>query len=353
MERLLSENKYIILAIVTVIAVGILGYYNRAKKPENKIENFGVKKENGSMNQKDVKNLVNEIFSKLTTPLQNDLSTEAPTDISQINGDDCSRIGVTKWFNISSGARDKEQYPNPNRFVYTFPYKLWNVYSVELIRLSIPRGQYTIDTHNNKMDIITNGSNLTVIELETGFYDINTYVAHMNNLFTTNGISITATYNAVKYSVNLSNTGGDDYQILYNSGPNSEDSNFNELGFERKDIELNTGTNITSTRRVDLFGTCCVDIELKEINYDSNNNVLSSVLINNTAITVYENNCISSKRHLRPLKNLTNLTIEVNFTAPFKDKRLYNLNGLDFDMTLEVICVEKKPAFLPALQKFN
>ena len=352
MENFISENKYILISIVIAVIVAVVAY--KSKKKETNIEEFGVKKENGNIDQEGIKKVVDEIFGKLTTPLKNSNITQGSSMFDTQNPiEDDSRVGVTKWVNISSGKRDKDKYKNPNKFVYTFDSKLWNVYSVELIRLSIPRGQYTIDTHNNKMDIITNNSVHTLIELETGFYDINTYVAHMNSLFVSKGILIIGSYNPIKYSINFSNTGGDDYTLLYDSGPNSEDSNFNELGFSREDIELNTSTNITSTRRVDLFGTCCVDIELKEINYDSNNNILSSVLINNTAITVYENSCIASKRHLRPLKNLTNLTIEVNFNSPFKEKRLYNFNGMDFDMTLEIICVEKSPAFLPQLQSFN
>jgi hypothetical protein len=342
MENILYENKYILISIVIFIVIGFLSYKNK----ENKVEEFGVKKENGNIDNDSIKKVVDEIFGKLTTPLKNNNITQNPLE-------EDSRVGITKWFNISSGKRDKEKFPNPNKFVYTFDSKLWNVYSVELIRLSIPRGQYTIDTHNNKMDIITNNNTRDVITLPIGFYDINTYILQLNNLFTSKGILLTATYNPILYSINFNNTGGDDYSILYDSGPDSEDSNFNELGFRREDIEISSGSSIDSNRRVDLFGTCCVDIDLREINYETTRNTVSSVLINSTALTVYENNCIASKRQLRPLKNLNQLTVEVNFTAPFKEKRLYNLNGLDFDMTLEIICVEKTPGFQAQLHRFN
>lgn len=350
-ENFISENKYIISTIFMIL-ITILFYYAGKKEKED------FKNENQVINEKELESVVNKIFGKLNTPFKADSiipeikqGSTLFTTKSGINSED--RVGVVHWYHISSGNRDTTKFPNPNSFQYDFDTKLWNVYSVELIRMSIPRGQYTVDEHNNKMDIVTNGSSTTSITIGKGFYDITTYVTQMNTSFSNAGINLIASYVPLTYTITLQNTGGDNYTILYSSGSNSEDSNFNELGFERQDIVVNSGQTVSGTRRVDLFGTCCVDVELKEIDYENGNNTLSNVLINNCALTVYENNCLMSKRHLRPLKNLNKLTIEVSFKAPFKEKRLYNFNGLDYDFTIEVICIEHAPPFLPKLQQFH
>lgn len=337
---------YIIISIVAIISLGTVVAY-KMKQPENLVEEFGVKKDNSSVSEKDVKNIVNEIFSKLV-PMNS-----SPTAISDVSQFGSNRVGVLKWFNVSSGNRDRKRYPSANNFVYKFPYKLWNVHSLELLKLSLPRGQFTIDSHNNIMEIEIDGSTLKTLELEVGFYDINSYLEEVNNVFSNNGIQLTAVYNNLKYFVELTNSGLQNYKFLYKSGPKSEDSNFNEMGFEKEDIEILSGQVYMGTRRVDLFGNVSIDISLKEINYDNNDNSLSSVLINNTALTIFENPHVSSRRHLRPLRNLTQLTIDVTFKPTFKERRHFNFNGLDFDMTLEVICVENSPVFTQELHKFQ
>ena len=110
---------------------------------------------------------------------------------------------------------------------------------------------------------------------------------------------------------------------------------------------------VESTRRIDLFGSIAVDIHLKEVNYDNGDNIISTVLLGDKQITTYNNQHIESKRTLRPMISLDKLNIEISFTQPFKQRRLYNFNGMDFQCTLEVTCIERDNKIIPELHTFN
>jgi hypothetical protein len=195
-------------------------------------------------------------------------------------------------------------------------------------------------------------------------------VFELNILMAEAGIHLKFAYNPYTsevYIKNISGTTNDnnqllavaDYTILYGSGNNSEYSNFNELGFKREDLFITHSTDldnipsIIGPGRVYLFGAISVDLDIKEIDYASGNNVIHSVLLKKDALTIYDNPHITSKRHLKPLRNLHKLTIEINFTAPYKKKRPYIFNGLDYELTLEIINIEHAPPFLPKLQQFQ
>ena len=50
---------------------------------------------------------------------------------------------------------------------------------------------------------------------------------------------------------------------------------------------------------------------------------------------------------------ISNLNIEVTYNETFKQPKLYDFNGLNFDMTLEVVTVERELPFEAHLQNFN
>lgn len=55
---------------------------------------------------------------------------------------------------IDSQKRDKKKYRTPSEFTVEFPECFKNVYGVEVLNASIPRTSFTIDTHNNTINLL-------------------------------------------------------------------------------------------------------------------------------------------------------------------------------------------------------
>jgi len=341
-----NRNNNIALGLIlTTVIIGIITYINKTKV----IEGFDEK--NVGMTEKDIENTVNKVFSKLGQDLSSNEMVPDGTQGTKLKNND--RIGVVKWFNVSSKDRDLDKFPCAGKFVHNFDYKLWNVHSIELIRGSFPRSQYAIDVHNNKMDIEVNGIVLTVIEVGRGNYDINTYITALKAAFVSNGIDMNIVFSDLISRVEIYNTSvTDTYKILFKTGPNYEDSNFNELGFTPNDITLVPSGSKIGDRRVDLFGSVSINIELEEVPYNNGDHVMSTILLNECALTVYDNPALFSKRHLKPLLSLSHFTCIVTFNQAFKKKREYNFNGIDYDLTLEIITIEHAPSWQPYLHSY-
>ena len=54
-------------------------------------------------------------------------------------------------FLIDSTDRDRDKYPNPNKYVVDFTVPFKNVIGMEIIDASIPRTMYNIDYENNEL----------------------------------------------------------------------------------------------------------------------------------------------------------------------------------------------------------
>jgi hypothetical protein len=312
------------------------------------------------LDERNVEKIIKKVFSNLNQRFEHDKIVPDITQGSTLstktqNKGDSDRIGVVHWLNISSGKRDIEKFPDSNCFVNNVPSKLYNVYSIELIKASVPRSQYTIDKHNQWMDIIKNDTDPVSIEIPVGTYSIGSYLSALTTAFVSNVINIQLDYDGLTSTVSMENISSvTSYSILYspNSGSHYEESNFNELGFLPEDFTIAPG-EVKRGRRVDLFGTCCVDIELKNVNYENGDHIVGSIQMSPQAITTYENPYLFSKRHLKPLIEISNLRVEITFKASFKKRRLYILNGFDINFSLEIICLEYSPPFLPILQSFR
>lgn len=357
------NNKNNVIASGVLMSMLILGVFSYIQKNRvSNIEEFNIDtmpKSSQHFTEKDIENTINKVFGKLSHQLTpNDIvpniTQGSSLFTSKEGNNNKDRIGVVQWFNISSKNRNLDKYPCASNFKHILDYKLWNVYSVELIRASLPRSQYIIDVHNNKMDVVVNGGSVTTITVVRGNYNIETYITALKNALTTAGISINITFSSLISRVQLSNTSGSDtYEILFQTGPNYEDSNFNELGFTPKNITLTPGGSIIGDRRVDLFGSVTVNIEINEINYNNGEHVMSTILLQECALTLYENPALFSKRHLKPLIDLNQMTFRVTFNQAFKKKREYNFNGIDYDLTVEIITVEYAPSWQPYLHSFS
>jgi len=57
---------------------------------------------------------------------------------------------------INSSERDKNIYPNPNNYKLYFDKPFKYVYGIDIIDAALPRTQYQIDNHNNKLYYLNN-----------------------------------------------------------------------------------------------------------------------------------------------------------------------------------------------------
>jgi len=73
-------------------------------------------------------------------------------------------------FLIDSADRDRDKYPNPNKYTIDFTVPFKNVIGMEIIDSSIPRTMYNIDYENNELFYYI-GKNKNDINITRGIYD--------------------------------------------------------------------------------------------------------------------------------------------------------------------------------------
>lgn len=142
-------------------------------------------------------------------------------------------------FLIDSTDRDRDKYPNSNKYVVDFTEPFKNVIGMEIIDASIPRTMYNIDVENNLLyyylgtgesdpiikdgvtekiacDIIT--SNCTYVDGYTkitdgGFIELSNNINIYNIYANTNAVATTATTKEIAYSENDSSSIGTTYSF--------------------------------------------------------------------------------------------------------------------------------------------
>ena len=86
---------------------------------------------------------------------------------------------------IDSSKRDKNIYPNPNNYKLTFTEPFKYVYGIDILDAALPRTQYQIDNHNNKLYFLntadTSNSNIIQsIKLDVNDYNIDDLMTQIN-----------------------------------------------------------------------------------------------------------------------------------------------------------------------------
>ena len=94
-------------------------------------------------------------------------------------------------FYVDSQFRDKNMYQTPSEYSITFDSPFKNVYALEILDASIPRTQYSIDTHNNTLVVFYGyGNSEYTINLEPGDYNDLQIIEEINLQFNKQSISI-------------------------------------------------------------------------------------------------------------------------------------------------------------------
>ena len=129
-------------------------------------------------------------------------------DVSYLKNN-CIKQSFT--FLIDSKNRDRKKYPQPNEYVVEFMEPFKNVFSIEVVDVSIPKTMYNIDSNNNRLyyhlsqsqeenivPIKINEEEKNVYELSffnyidivPGDYVINTLIDQINSQFSLSNISL-------------------------------------------------------------------------------------------------------------------------------------------------------------------
>jgi hypothetical protein len=243
-----------------------------------------------------------------------------PTKLAEFNniqdyGKDWKLETVPTYISVYSMERNRNLYPNPNFYRINLPVPIKNVCSVKLIRASIPKGEYAINEHNNNLVVIKSGITYAYA-LTIGDYDITTFVALLNTLFTP--INIVASFNGLLSKMEY--TCVDPVNITFDfSVPNSP---YIEMGFNNDVVTWKNSKQ--SPNRLDLFGSQEIEIRLEELG--PIRNVLECVFFteNMTLQNVEYTNQIV--RYIDPHREFNTITVS------FYNKRydaLYNFNGLE------------------------
>lgn len=94
-------------------------------------------------------------------------------------------------FYVDSQFRDKDMYQTPSEYTITFDSSFKNVYALEILDASIPRTQYSIDTHNNTLVLFYGyGNSEYTIIVEPGDYNDLQLIEELNLQFNKLSISI-------------------------------------------------------------------------------------------------------------------------------------------------------------------
>jgi len=251
-----------------------------------------------------------------------------------------------RYIRLYSGDRDTGKYPNAAQFEIKLPSSIRNIESVELNKFSMTKSMYAVDDHNSIMIVRDISVDVKyIIKIVHGFYSIGAYRDAVNKQFIENEMDLRLEFDNITHTVTVSNIGVDTiYEILY-STEEFEDSNFNLIGFAAEDFILNPLESKTGSRRVDMFGATNISLQLKEVSYGYGDDILGTVLVKENIITAYENDNERPRRVISPLLKLDRITLRTTFQPAYKERRLYEFNGIEYSVVLEVVTLEKKMPF--------
>lgn len=242
---------------------------------------------------------------------------------------------VPSYVSIYSTERDRKLFPNSNYYRINLPMPIKNVCSVKLIRGSIPKGEYTINEHNNNLVVIKSGITYNYL-LTIGNYSISEFENLLNIVM--GPINIVAKYNQLLSKMDYSCV--DLVNITFDFSV--QNSPYTEMGFNN-DIVIWKNTK-QSLNRLDLFGSQELEIRLDEL---GPKNLLECVLFtDNTTLQIIDYNS-QIIRYIEPHKEIYTVTVS------FYNKKygtLYNFNGLENYLC---ICFESfkyvSPLLIPEL----
>lgn len=109
---------------------------------------------------------------------------------------------ASKYFVIDSRDRDKNKYPEANKYRLNVPQEWRDIVSAELIYGSIPNTYYNITDFNNTFYLTEDNVNITSVKVPVGQYDNAKLLDTLNGTFGNLFASLTNKYNFTKNPIN-------------------------------------------------------------------------------------------------------------------------------------------------------
>ena len=331
-----------IMSIVSIVLLAL--NYFKLNKEQNKSEDIDMAKIEKFANENSATNGIEyNVKNAVLQPFNVDNIHENPNSHK-------NQIIVHKEIvlQIKSWERDINIYPEPQMYTVELNNPIYNVESIELVRASIPRGEYVVNDYNKYMEVLDISTN-TVIEIEMtiGNYNILQYCDQLTTMFSSTILPLVFTFNpgvTPPSTTEIEISGSKEFTILNGSGWRRESANFPELGLFPVDVtatQKTVGANFTVVgKRVDIGGARYIDIDIEELglwsanNIQPNNTLASVALDTQSAITIFEPNNTGPKRNFNPHAVVSKLTLKFYDNTPYKKRRLYNFQGLEHTITL-------------------
>ena len=222
-------------------------------------------------------------------------------------------------FNISSSHRDKNRYPDSNKFELLLPSKIKNITYLKLTSIEFPYVFYNYQENRNNVSFKIQHTNNTItdtITISNGNYTntqlVNTITTKLNeiNISRSTNFSISLSditkritfINDTEFTLDFSRTGNIQYDGINYS-----------LGFKNNSY---TGTSIEGDSVINTEGCRYFFVKINNIDniYDNNvTNCFAKVLLNTSVYnTRYEGNdsFVSKTKQFRKPENFNKLTFE-------------------------------------------
>lgn len=237
---------------------------------------------------------------------------------------------------IDSRDRDKNSYPNSNKYVLHLDNEIEDVVSGEIILIQIPFSNYMINKNNNRLFVSVSDTNIdTEVVLEIGDYDKMSLQNELNVKLSP--FDIIVSYNVRLDKFIFQGTGSFKLKFMPNNCLPCI------LGFSDSKLEyVSDSTNtITSLYRLNLNcdNSIIMFIETMNIIVSSNNHVnkCTYIVSRNDNLLNTKSNVIPIKKYFNPLiPRLTKLTLK--FTDPYGN--LYDFQNQDH--RIEILFESKK-----------
>ena len=263
----------------------------------------------------------------------------------------------SKLIRIDSSKENEYLNDYKTSFVYDFdPITTDNNESIvySLLSISIPYSYYSVNKYNQYLDIsetINNVTNIRNTVIPAGNYTSMTYattlLAILNNVHITYNITYNKTQNRYNISIVTPNCTA---IFLFKTGANHDTCNYKFLGFDKKDININS---------VAMLSTNCVT--MSDIYYlqlktdldstttlisDGTDNILETINIPTQPFTILQHTPIEINRYLLPQKMLRS----INMSLCDNNNNELNLNGLPFYCVIKIEIINNEAYRLPIMQ---
>ncbi len=231
---------------------------------------------------------------------------------------------------IDSRDRDKQSYPESNKYVIYLDSEIEDVVSGEIILMQVPFSSYIINNNNNKFFVSD-----TQILLTIGDYDKNTLLSELNTKLA--GLNITVSYDSRLDKYRFTGTGI--FKIMFPPRNNLP----NILGFYTDSVEYVSDTNNVIEPEYRLNFNCdnCIVLFIESMNII----VSSSNVVNKSTYIVSRNdNTLNTKSNTIPIKKYFNPMIARLTKLSIKFTDIYG-NLYDFqnqDHRIEILFESKK-----------